>query len=96
MIGWRRRRDDIDVLSTGYRDMILAAVYKWDFGLVLSYTHLWAKGLGVTIFDINTITRDQLPAHPEYFSSDGFHPSDQGYELWASEMWPTLARVIGE
>lgn len=51
---------------------------------------------GVTIFDIHTITKAELPSHPEYFSSDGFHPSDQGYELWASEMWPTLARVIGE
>lgn len=49
----------------------------------------------VTIFDIFTITRRDLPSHPEYFSSDGFHPSDAGYELWAEEMWPTLATVIG-
>ena len=49
----------------------------------------------VTIFDIFTITRHELPSHPEYFSSDGFHPSDEGYELWAEEMWPTLAGVIG-
>lgn len=54
-----------------------------------------AKRHGVTIFDIHTITKAELPSHPEYFSSDGFHPSDQGYELWASEMWPTLASVIG-
>ena len=51
---------------------------------------------GVTIFDIRSITTDELPSHPEYFSSDGFHPSDEGYELWAEQMWPTLARVIGE
>lgn len=51
---------------------------------------------GVTIFDIYTITTEELASHPEYFSSDGFHPSDQGYELWARQMWPTLARVIGE
>jgi lysophospholipase L1-like esterase len=50
---------------------------------------------GVTIFDIFSITRRELPSHPEYFSSDGFHPSDAGYELWAEEMWPTLARVTG-
>jgi lysophospholipase L1-like esterase len=50
----------------------------------------------VTIFDVFTITRRELPSHPEYFSSDGFHPSDEGYELWAEEMWPTLARVLGE
>lgn len=50
---------------------------------------------GVTVFDIYSITTRELPAHPEYFSRDGFHPSDAGYELWAIEMWPTIARVIG-
>ena len=51
---------------------------------------------GVTVFDVYSITKDELPSHPEYFSSDGFHPSDQGYELWATQMWHTVARVIGE
>jgi acyl-CoA thioesterase I len=55
-----------------------------------------AKRHGVTIFDVHSITKEELPSHPEYFSSDGFHPSDQGYELWASTMWPTVARVVGE
>lgn len=50
---------------------------------------------GVIVFDIYTITKQELPSHPEYFSSDGFHPSDQGYELWASQMWPTVASAIG-
>ncbi len=54
-----------------------------------------ARRYEVTIFDIYSTTRRELAAHPEYFSSDGFHPSDAGYELWATEMWPTLARVIG-
>lgn len=54
-----------------------------------------AKRHGVTVFDIYSITTRELPAHPEYFSRDGFHPSDQGYELWAMEMWPTIARIIG-
>ena len=51
---------------------------------------------GVTVFDIYSITTRELASHPEYFSTDGFHPSDAGYELWAREMWPTLARVLGE
>lgn len=50
---------------------------------------------GVTVFDMYSITKDDLPLHPEYFSSDGFHPSDQGYELWAEKMWPTMAHAIG-
>jgi len=51
---------------------------------------------GVTVFDIYTITHEELASHPEYFSADGFHPSDAGYELWATQMWPTVAQVIGE
>ncbi len=57
--------------------------------------HEIANRHGVTVFDIYSITSRELPAHPEYFSRDGFHPSDKGYELWANEMWPTIARVIG-
>jgi acyl-CoA thioesterase-1 len=49
----------------------------------------------VIVFDVYTITHEQLPSHPEYFSADGFHPSDQGYELWAGQMWPTIAETIG-
>jgi len=55
-----------------------------------------AERQGVTVFDMYSITKDDLPAHPEYFSSDGFHPSDQGYEFWAEKMWPTVAQAIGE
>lgn len=55
-----------------------------------------AKRHGVTVFDMYAISKDELPLHPEYFSSDGFHPSDKGYEMWATQMWPTLAKVIGE
>ena len=54
-----------------------------------------AQRYEVIVFDIFTITRRDLPSHPEYFSADGFHPSDEGYELWAEQMWPTLASVIG-
>ena len=50
---------------------------------------------GVIVFDIYSITHEQLPSHPEFFSEDGFHPSDKGYESWAEQMWPTVARVIG-
>lgn len=54
-----------------------------------------AKSHDVIVFDVHTITAEQLPSHPEFFSSDGFHPSDAGYEMWANEMWPVVARTIG-
>ncbi|HYP53482.1 MAG TPA: SGNH/GDSL hydrolase family protein [Pyrinomonadaceae bacterium] len=37
-----------------------------------------------------------IPGHPEFFSPDGFHPSDEGYEFWAVKMWPTVKLAIGE
>lgn len=54
-----------------------------------------AEANGAVVFDVFSITKDELPKHPEYFSLDGFHPSDQGYELWAEKMWPTIARTVG-
>lgn len=36
-----------------------------------------------------------IPGHPEFFSADGFHPSDEGYEFWAFEMWPVVKRALG-
>ncbi|HEX8501711.1 MAG TPA: SGNH/GDSL hydrolase family protein [Pyrinomonadaceae bacterium] len=35
-----------------------------------------------------------IPSHPEFFSPDGFHPSDEGYEFWAFEMWPTVKKAL--
>lgn len=50
---------------------------------------------GVVLFDIYSATHELLPSHPEFFSADGFHPSDQGYEVWAERMWPAIAQLIG-
>jgi acyl-CoA thioesterase-1 len=50
----------------------------------------------VPLFDLYTVTRTNLPGHPEYFSADGFHPSDAGYERWAEMMWPLVRQVLAE
>lgn len=49
----------------------------------------------VSVFDIYTLTHEHLSSHPEFFSADGFHPSDNGYEFWAERMWPIIATTIG-
>ncbi|HVG30088.1 MAG TPA: SGNH/GDSL hydrolase family protein [Pyrinomonadaceae bacterium] len=48
------------------------------------------------LVDAYGMSREVIPAHPEFFSADGFHPSDAGYEYWAKMMWPALASVIDE
>ena len=72
----------------------MRAEYEQKFVLYNRKLEEIAARYGVVVFDIHSITKRELPLHPEYFSADGFHPSDGGYELWAQEMWPTLEKVI--
>lgn len=46
------------------------------------------KRPGFTLIDVCRFSRDEVPAHPEYFCHDGFHPSDEGYERWAQLLLP--------
>ena len=46
--------------------------------------------------DAYAATREIIPRHPEFFSDDGFHPSDKGYEYWAEVMWPTVKKAVEE
>ncbi len=48
------------------------------------------------LVDTYDMSREVIPNHPEFFSPDGFHPSDEGYEYWAKMMWPTVKAAIGE
>jgi acyl-CoA thioesterase-1 len=44
--------------------------------------------------DAYSETHKVIESHPEFFSDDGFHPSDTGYEQWAEVMWPTVKAAI--
>jgi lysophospholipase L1-like esterase len=55
-----------------------------------------AKRYGVSLVDAYAETHAIIPTHPEFFSDDGFHPSDAGYEYWAKTMWPTVKAAIDE
>jgi lysophospholipase L1-like esterase len=50
---------------------------------------------GLHLADSFRKSAEVIPTHPEFFSSDGFHPSDEGYEFWAFEMWPTVKKALG-
>lgn len=36
----------------------------------------------------------EFSRHPEFFSRDGVHPSDAGYEFWAEVLWPVVSITI--
>lgn len=37
----------------------------------------------------------EFSSHPEFFSRDGLHPSDAGYEYWAGLLWPYAEELVG-
>ena len=55
-----------------------------------------AERHNLLLVDVYEQSREIVPAHPEFFSEDGFHPSEEGYEYWAHMMWPTVKKAIGE
>jgi lysophospholipase L1-like esterase len=54
-----------------------------------------AERHGFRLVDACEMSREIIPRHPEFFSADGFHPSDEGYEYWAKMMWPAVKEVVG-
>lgn len=54
-----------------------------------------AQTRGSLLFDIYSLTHENLGEESEYFARDGFHPSDAGYEMWAEKLWPTVAVGLG-
>lgn len=50
-------------------------------------------GERVHVVDLFSFSHREIPRHPEYVASDGFHPSAQGYDRWAELMWPDVERV---
>ena len=38
----------------------------------------------------------RLRGKPGLFSPDGFHPSAEGYEEWAAQIWPAVRAALGE
>jgi len=48
---------------------------------------------GLLGVDLHTPSREELPRSPDYFSADGFHPSDVGYRRMAEHFWPALLQA---
>lgn len=52
-----------------------------------------AKRHGLLLVDLYEPSSKLVTTHA-FFSSDGFHPSDAGYEFWTRIMWPTVKIAI--
>jgi acyl-CoA thioesterase I len=49
---------------------------------------------GLTLIDLYALSRDTLPGRRDLFSEDGFHPSAEGYQVWAERMLPAIAPLL--
>ncbi len=50
----------------------------------------------VTLLDINPVFLNDDKVLPKSIMEDSLHPGEEGYELWAKEMEPVLAEMLGE
>ncbi len=55
-----------------------------------------AARYSLPLVDAYAETHAIIPEHPKFFSDDGFHPSDAGYEYWARMMWPAVKAALGQ
>lgn len=54
-----------------------------------------AREHGMHVVDLYAASKVFIPERPDFFSFDGFHPSDAGYEQWADLMLPTVRPLVG-
>jgi len=66
------------------RTRMLLAIQHWNSGIATLAAHN-----GVILVDLFS-HQSQLTAHPEYISSDGFHPSASGYVELANIFWQAI------
>ncbi|HEY0547341.1 MAG TPA: SGNH/GDSL hydrolase family protein [Pyrinomonadaceae bacterium] len=55
-----------------------------------------ARRHGAPLVDLYKLSGEVIRSHPEFFSSDGLHPSDLGYAHWAEAMWAVVEQAIHE
>jgi acyl-CoA thioesterase I len=53
-----------------------------------------ARAHGMHVVDLYSASRVFIPQRSDFFSFDGFHPSDAGYEQWADLMLPTVKSLV--
>ena len=54
---------------------------------------VFAPYSNITVFDTHAISEAALRGRRDFFSADGFHPSDAGYERWARLLWREMAQA---
>lgn len=64
--------------------------FDWQTNHYNSLLHNALVGRDVTIIDLYGLTRERAFSDPNYYSADGFHPSDDGYNFWSTILYDHL------
>jgi len=72
------------------------SIYERRIELFNEHVTATAARHGLTLVDLHAWSRGVLPARPELFSSDGFHPSALGYDVWAERMLAPAVALLRE
>lgn len=74
-------------LLPSQRGLIQGGIKQWNMGMAQTVA---AFGDRVTLVDLFPISNEVLK-HPEYLSSDNFHPSSSGYARLADLVWQVIS-----
>lgn len=81
-------------LAPAVARLVPVHVYEGRIELFNEHVAATAARHGLELVDLYSWSREALPGRPELFSPDGFHPSAQGYEVWAERMAPHIGSLL--
>lgn len=76
-------------------DQPLRALAGWQGRRVAAAQRAAARSVGVATVDLAGLTGPTFRRDPNHLAADEFHPSAQGYRLWAAALLPTVRELAG-
>jgi len=83
-------------LAPAIAELVPRSIYERRIELFNEHVTATAARHDLTLVDLYAWSRDVLPSRPELFSSDGFHPSALGYDVWAGRMLAPAVSLLRE
>jgi acyl-CoA thioesterase-1 len=98
----RLREADVSIVMTNLPDVTVApAISGLDHETLSTRLGLFNRRIkelagryGLPLVDLRQKSLSALQSRPDFFSADGLHPSDAGYESWAEAMWPAVKNAL--
>ena len=83
-------------LSPAVARLVPQRIYRRRIEMFNEHVTATAARHALALVDLYSLSQELLPGRPELWSSDGFHPSAEGYDQWAELMLPSVAPLLRE